>query len=433
MLKNTSFIKDLTHEGIGLHTLAEINDPSSNYQLELKLRPGVPREAWVSESALSPNAVKFGFSQDNLVPKKSNYLLIGAATTDASITKLEDFSKLNTLSGDATLDLTIPKGDYVAILFGVGCKYNNVIPPTYDISSLVGRLPDASNVFGIVNYGTINSILKAYEYKVWRLVLTPQQVAQIASSVEGLKLGFGDKNYVPTNFTRISLHSYTGDGDANSTNALIISTNYPAATYSSTDIFSLHITCTTPTYSFAWQSILPSTDSKTITNAAGDSNLALGRVDIGKTITSRLQFRNVTPDTYIITGVKLISTTQGINLVTNSSPQFVKQQLTNDFKIYVNNDQLVELPLGELVYISPFNIMLNSLECIPITITYSPSLKVVATPAMLNPYNAGTAQTNASVINANRKIQVQLYGYISGGGDITPKSLGTPFSLKASV
>lgn len=430
MLKQTPTISNYTLKLPEL--ISYIQDPSSNPLMRLELSPGVPNKAYTPESVLSQNKVHLGEITINFSRKKSNYLLLGYTSKDVVITSLEDFCKLNKPSVDGEIQLNCSKGDYLVLLIGVGCKYNNLSPATYDISKFGGVLNATDPVYGVLNYGTLSSTLSEGTYKVWRLVLTPQQVNTLSTLPEGLKLGFFNASLEPTTFKNVSIYSVSIDGESDSANLIIDSGGFPPTSYLSNEIVILKSSITIPTYNFAWQLVLPSIDARTLTTSDGNSSLSIGKVDIGKTTKSKLQFRNVTATTCTITSIQITNLTQCSNLLTATSPSFIKQKVFSDFKVLLGENTLVECDVETGTKTIVLNQVVSSLDSLDVTIIYSPLIKIVATAAMITPYNPVTAMANATIINSNRKLQIQFFGYL-GDTPSTPVPLGNPFSFKASV
>jgi len=179
-------------------------------------------------------------------------------------------------------------------------------------------------------------------------------------------------------------------------------------------------------------------DITTGTAPKSSSTLILGPLAVGGSLKSKLVLRNTSQETVTVTEIVASIITQSITSLTNGSTLFAKNKVANDFSIaYVDDsDQLVtfsEFTGTSLVrMLTGLNLSLDSLEALSFVIYYVPKLKVTPTVAMLTPFVSATAPSLAAIINSNRKLKIQLHGYLNSNPN-NVIALGDAITIKAAV
>ena len=396
--------------------------------------PGNANAVHTAENSLLSTAVKFGFSKHTT--KNSNYLTFSMAKGENvanTISQLKATAIPRNIGSLKDYAVTTVYGDDLVLSIAVTSPVINSMTYTYDITNITANIGNKV-LKGIVSTGSLAPLLSPQDFKVWRLVIP---AIDLSTLITPISLGFTNALNTNEPFNNISLADLsTTDAISAPVTSLIVDTSdFPSNIYSSMDLINLNVNITAAPYLFCWKSLLPTGDTKTITTVVSgvtSSNVAIGGVNVGSTVTYNIKFSNVSSSTYVITSVEVTNQTQSITSLTNTAATFAKDKVAGDFTVSLDSIVVPACTGNALSKTATVTTTLAPLDMINVVVKYLPLLKVTATPSMIVPYVSTTAPTLATVINNNRKVQVRVYGYLQGGST-TPIPLGDAIIIKASV
>ena len=396
----------------------------------IKLLPGTSNTTYAisateaSDGTIKPDDITLGFK---ISPKTSNTLIFGVSSDPlVLINSVSSIYSLNIVPSDTTYNIEYTSGDSLSVLVGIGCLANNILPNSYNIAKLKASSTGVAPM-PIQFSGSTLSTLGAGDYKAWRLSFSPKD-----RDIAPVTLSFTNATGLSEEFNNIRLKS---TGDYHLYDATIAN-NFK---YTSANIVTLNFTSKPNPYPYCWQKKLPDLTYITVIPelATSTSTVVAGPLAVGASLTSNMVFRNTTDNAIVVTEISVANITQSIASLSNVTPNFAKNKVAGDFTVsYVKPDNsVVTFPtLTGSALTSVMNvgaITLNSLDELVFTITYSPKLKIVPTLAMLSPTpnNLGVL---ASIINLNRKLSVQVKGYLSATpGSVIP--LGNAMVIKGAL
>lgn len=432
MLKNTKLFREPLGTAIGDYStfVNQSYHPMGAYPAgSVTLTPGNPNATYVAEDPTLSNAVKFGFSKSI----NSNYLTFSVINKDVAVSSFAQLLNITSPKdiGTNSYTFSVRSGEDLVLLVGLGQKIPNKVPPTYNFNKLIASSSAIPDISGVVSLGCISNTLNPQEYKVWRMVVPAKQVILLQGA--SLSLGFASDTNTYDPVVNMSLIDFGVDGSIISGNTLVSSSDYPNNTYPSSGLVNINVNTTPAPYPFCWQQVQPMGGVKTITTITGgvtNSSLSFGSTPVGSTLKSELVFRNSSTSTYVITKVEFSCLTQSLANVSNTTPDFNRNKVAADFSLSCNSQSLPTLTGATTVTSLNISGTLAPLDMLTVSLNCAPSVKV--TPTMISPYNASTSPTTAAGVNANRKAQIKVYGYVQGG-NTTPIPLGDALSIKASV